>query len=122
MPWASLDDGFHGDPRIIEAGLAAAGLYACLTTYSARYLTDGTVPRRAATQLLDAGETAPLDALVRVGLVVATDDGYHLPDYLKGNWTREKTEAERAATAERKRRWAERRARERNGVPNDAQT
>jgi hypothetical protein len=115
MAWAHFDDGIHGDPRIFEAGLAAAGLYLCVTTYCARYLTDGLIPKKAVGGMLENGDTAPLDALLRVGLLIDLGDEYEAPEYLIGNWTREKTEDERAKAAERQRKWRAKRERKKRG-------
>jgi hypothetical protein len=118
VPWAALDDGFHEDPRTLEVGLAAAGLYACATTYVARHLLDGLIPRRALARMLDGGDTAPLAALLRVGLFEEADGGYTITDYFKGNQTRgvveerkrkAKVRAEKGARAM----WAKRRETER---------
>jgi hypothetical protein len=119
MPWASFDDGVHGDPRILDAGLAAAGLYLCVTSYMARYLTDGVITRKAIGQMLDAGDTAPLDALLRTGLLVELGGDYEAPEFLKANRSRERVEDERAKTAERKRKWKAKKEREQQGKPGD---
>src|SRR5947199_68617 len=34
--WSRFDDGFHDNPKILDAGNAGAGLYARSVTYSAR--------------------------------------------------------------------------------------
>jgi hypothetical protein len=124
MAWAALDDGFHEDPRTVEAGLAAAGLYACASTYIARHLTDGVIPVKVLERLLEHGDTAPLDALVRVGMVEQCEGGYRLVDYLHANPTREKAEAKRAAAAARKAaaraRWEARQAAVASAAPTDA--
>ncbi|HXD55548.1 MAG TPA: hypothetical protein VN618_12385 [Solirubrobacteraceae bacterium] len=113
MPWASFDDGIHGDPRVLDAGLAAAGLYLCVTSYMARYLTDGVIPAKAVRQMLEDGDASPLDALLRTGLLVESlGDDYEAPEFLKANRSREQVEDERAKTAERKRRWKEKKKRE----------
>jgi hypothetical protein len=104
--WAHFDDGLHGDPRILDAGLAAAGLYLCVTTYMARYLTDGVISERAVAGMLEHGDTQPLDALLRVGLLVCRDDGdYEAPEYLIGNRTKAKTEEIRENEAQRIKDW-----------------
>ena len=113
MPWAGLDDGFHDDPRAVEAGLAAIGLYTCLTTYCARYLTDGRVPAKVAARFLDGGDMAPLDALLAADLVVEADGQYELPDYLNANPTRAKVLQRKADHAKRTAEWREKRKRER---------
>ena len=96
MPWAALDDGFHEDPRTLEAGLAAAGLYACATCYVARHLLDGRIPDKAVARMLDGGDMEPLDTLLRVGLFTKADEGgYEVADYFKGNQTRAVVEKRR---------------------------
>ncbi len=113
MPWGGLDDGFHEDPRALEAGLAATGLYARATCYSARHLLDGVIPRVALARLLDGGDMAPVDALLRVGLLEEDGDAYIVVDYLKANKTREDIEKKRADDKARKakgrRKWEARR-------------
>ncbi len=119
MPWAALDDGFHDDPRTLSAGLAAAGLYACAMSYVARYLLDGIIPRQALLRMLEGGDMAPLDALMRVGYVEQLDDdNYYLPDYLKpgGNVSREQVEQRRKDAHERKQRWAEAQAKKKRAA------
>jgi hypothetical protein len=95
MGWAALSEDFHDDPRIVEVGLTATGLYACLVTYSSRHRTDGYVTRRAIGRLLDGGDMTPLEALLRVGLVNEDRGGYyHLPEFLNGaNFSRAEREA-----------------------------
>lgn len=116
MPWAALDDGFHEDPRILEAGLAAAGLYACATTYVARHLTDGYISRKAIHRLLEDGDAAPLSTLQSVGLLrFDGEDGFEIVDYLKAKSTREVVEDRRAKAKER----ATKAARARWGTKND---
>ena len=98
MTWACLDDGFHDDHRGIEAGLAAVGIYTRMTCYVSRHLLDGVLPKAVLGRLLDDGDMAPIDALMRVGLVEESDDGaaYALPDYFKhGNVPRAEVERRR---------------------------
>ena len=96
MPWAALDDGFHEDPRVLDAGLAAAGLYACATTYVGRHLLDGFIPRKAMVRMLEDGNADPLSALLAAGLLREDGDRFEVVDYLKGNQTREVVEERRA--------------------------
>jgi hypothetical protein len=83
MTWACLDDNFHEDPRTLDAGLAAAGLYACATCYVSGQQLDGRIPFKAMARLLEDGDATPLSALLRVGLVREADDGYVLVEYFK---------------------------------------
>jgi hypothetical protein len=115
MTWAALDDGFHEDPRTLEAGLTAAGLYACATTYVSRHLLDGYIPRKALVRLLDDGDAAPLSALLTVGLLQEDGDRFEVVDYLKGNQTREVVEERRRKAKERATKAANARWGNRNG-------
>lgn len=116
---ASLDDGFHDDPRTLEAGLAAAGLYACAMSYVARYLLDGVIPRQALLRMLEGGDMAPLDALVRVGYVEETDGGYLLPDSSSPVATcrARRSKQRRKVDAERKQRWADKQVAKKRSKP-----
>jgi hypothetical protein len=96
LPWAALDDGFHEDPRLLDAGLTASGLFARATTYCARHLTDGRISCRALGRLLDDDDVAPVDALLSVGLLRPFEGGYEVVDYLVSNPSREQV-AERKA-------------------------
>ncbi|HUB72810.1 MAG TPA: hypothetical protein VL979_02085 [Solirubrobacteraceae bacterium] len=120
MPWASFDDGTHDDPRILDAGLAGAGLYLCVTCYMARHLTDGVISRKAIDKILEDGDTAPLDALLRTGLLVELGDDYEAPEFLKANRSREKVEQDRAEATERQRKWREKQKRKREERERDA--
>lgn len=106
MPWGALDDGFHEDPRVIDAGLAAAGLYACCTTYCARHLTDGFLPAKALVRMLDGGNARPVSALVNAGLLRKHGDRYEVVGYLAANPTREQVDERKAkAKAAAQARW-----------------
>jgi len=112
MPWCAIDDAFYSDPRVIEAGLGAAGLYSCASSDCARWLTDGLVPRRALGRMLDDGDAGPLDACLRVGLLVFrdNDDAYEVAGDLDSNQSRTKVEErKRRAKAAADKRWADER-------------
>ena len=83
------------------------------TTYISRHLTDGVIPRKAIARMLDGGDMAPIDALLRVGLLRndAASDGYEVVDYFKANKKRADVERFKAAAKERSKaavnaRWA----------------
>ena len=99
MPWACLEDGFYDDPRLIDEGLAASGLYARCLSYCARFMTDGFIPRTRMGRFLNQGEMQPLETLIRVGLVEEVDeDSYRLPEFLDengGNRSRAQVERDR---------------------------
>ncbi len=68
--YVPLDVNFPDDDRIVDIGLAAAGLYAQALCIAKRLQRDGLVPQRALTRLLDDPyETGPLDVLESVGLI-----------------------------------------------------
>ncbi len=106
MPWAALDDSFHDDPRLVEAGIAASGLYARCTTYCARHLTDGIVSAKALYRLLDDGDAAPLAALVNAGMLRPSGQRFEVVDYFPANRSREQVQAAKAKAAKAARaRW-----------------
>lgn len=95
MGWVALDDGFFANPKILQAGHAAAGLYAMGLSYCGKYLTDGFIPsawligtpKKLVTQLVD------------VGLWDQVEGGYFFPDYEEYNPSREKVEERRQAAS-----------------------
>ncbi|MGW4602708.1 mucin-2 [Streptomyces sp. NPDC004532] len=104
-----MDDTAHAHPKLLKAGNAALGLWVRCGAYAAQHLTEGTVPGVVA-QLY--GTAPQVRKLVKAGLwhehchtcpdcpPVAAGD-YVMHDFLTYNPTREKTEAKRAAAAER---------------------
>lgn len=118
MPWFRVDDGFDNHPKILAAGNAAAGMFARLGAYCARYSTEGRIPDSI---VRTYGTTRERDRLVAVGLLKHVDDGWQLHDYLDYNPTAEQVKASRQANAERQRRFRESRRDTppaRNGVTN----
>ncbi len=111
MPYVFLDDGFHSNPKIVDAGLDGSGLYARALSYCGHYLTDGWLSRPA---LLQLAEQKPklVARCVDVGLFVLDGDRYHIPDYLDANPSRAEVEARR----EQKRKAGRRSAAVRSGA------
>ena len=99
-----MDDGFDSEERVGRAGTAAFGLYSRCGVYVARHLKDGFVPDWVAAQY---GSTEWVRKLVEVGLWVAVDGGFMMPDYLTihRNKTRARVEEERALKAVRQANW-----------------
>lgn len=95
MAWVRLDDKFHSNPKVLDAGLDGSGLYARALAYCGDHLTDGFVPMSWAKQ------TAPkrvCDKVSAAGLWTPTEDGrgYRIPDYLEiGNPSRDQVEERR---------------------------
>lgn len=103
MTWVKLDDGFHSNPKVIEAGLAAAGLYAMALSYCGDHHTDGVVPaswlaRAGTPDLAHTLEENDLWEPIEKGArrhitratgervdIVASATGYFIRDYLQEN-------------------------------------
>lgn len=122
MPWVRVEDGFHDDPRVMTAGLAATGLLVLSLSYSNRNLTNGWIPaavlRRFAAS--DGNSDQVIAAAVAAQLVQAEEHdglaGFRIhDDYVKLQPSREQVELARAGAKARKEAWRERRSRARNG-------
>ena len=98
-PWVRLDDRFSDDPRVIGAGLDAAGLLVALVCWSNGTLADGFVPAPVVRQkAVDAADV--VQRLVSVGLLIPDDrdgvSGFRLhDDILKHQPTRKDVEEQR---------------------------
>lgn len=120
MSWASLDDQFHANPKIVMAGNAGAGLYVRALSYCGAYLTDGFVPRGWARatggpKLCSLVEDAGLWISVQGGemFTYVIDDerytvtipgpGYFIEDYVLYNPTRATVEARRDELSQKRR-------------------
>ena len=108
MPRFQMDDSLCNDPAVIRAGTAAFGLYARCGDYVAQQLLDGFVPSEVATQW---GTPEWVSKLVAVDLWETVPGGWRMPRYLDDNPSREKVLADRAAKAERQRKWLEKQGR-----------
>lgn len=104
MAWVKLHDGFTDHPKVVAAGWQAAWLYVCGLTYSARYLTDGRIPKAQVKRLADLPKPQQLaDRLVEVGLW--EDDGgpdYQVHGYTEWQTSAAQIEAERQAARDRR--------------------
>ncbi|MEJ7783203.1 MAG: hypothetical protein WKF96_00270 [Solirubrobacteraceae bacterium] len=119
MTWVRLDDRFHGHPKVVTAGLAAAGLYCSALSYCGAYETDGKLPIRwAHGQADDAPELA--QRLVDVGLWRREGLQYVIPDFLEFNPSREEVAADREARKTKASRAAKARWGDRREAPGDA--
>ncbi len=105
MPYVFLDDGFHSNPKILDAGLDGSGLYARALSFCGHYLTDGYVSRASMLQLAEQ-KPKLVRKCVDAGLFVADGNRYWIPDYLAQNPSREQVEARRAQKREAGRRSA----------------
>lgn len=99
MGWAKFDDRWATHPKLLAAGLEAAGLDARSICWCAGQETDGFVPD-VALSILTAGHRSPgkvVARLVEVGRWSRDDErkGYVIHDYLDYNQSREAAEAKR---------------------------
>lgn len=106
MPRFQMDDSLYDDPAVIRAGTAAFGLYSRCGGYVARQLTDGFVPSEVAAAY---GTPEWTRKLLDAGLWETVPGGFYMPRYLNEdrNPSRSKVLADRAAKAERQRKWLE---------------
>lgn len=106
MPWARLDDQFHGH---MKAKLAwrtprALGLHLLAMSYCAGLVTDGFVDDLFVEEKLPskAERTKTCGALVDAGLWTKVEGGYVIHDWLHYNPSKEKVEERRRKDRERK--------------------
>ncbi len=103
MSWFKLDDQFPDHPKVLAAGMAGGWLYVLGGCYSARYLTDGRIPKVAVTRLSDMRHVEKVAALlVEHGLWQDDGDCYVMHDYLEYNPSRESVENVRREARERR--------------------
>lgn len=113
MVWFKVDDGFYTSSKVLSiprtCRLAAVGLWTLAGNWSARNLTDGTVPEYV---LLEVGATPRLrQALTEARLWVDRGSaGVEFHDWAAYQPTRGQVEEERSAAAERQRKWRERKS------------
>ena len=129
MAWVRLDDGFTEHPKVLKAGPLGLAMQVAAIAYCNRNLTDGFVPRQAASRLLDfsglgmrmwagdmvgGGEDATWELVVEdlesAGLWDCVDGGWLIHDYLEYQPSKADVLAERKKTKERVTRWRERNA------------
>lgn len=107
MPWARLDDSFHGHPKVraVWRCRPALGLYTLALSYAMAYGTEGKISKEwVEDQLPDAGERRTVvAALVRAGLWRENSHGWEIHDFLDYNPSNADITARRKADRERKR-------------------
>ena len=127
MTWIRVSDDFYDNPKIMEVGAQAVGLWVAAMGWCNRNRTDGVIPRMRLRPLLTGVEDETLLRLVDVGLLHG--DGHDCPncvkpplgsyvvhDYLHYQDSRQKIEAKVAATKERVKKYRESRNGTRNAV------
>lgn len=120
MPFVQLDDQIANHPKILKAGPEAAWLWACAIAYCQNHLTDGYVTSEVLYTMpgfKHGHQKALAERLVQAvkpggthGLLERRGDDYLVHDYLDRNPTK-------AVVLERRRKAAERKARERDTKP-----
>ena len=100
MPWIRLEDNFPEHPKILALSDAAFRLHVRAIGYAARHLTDGCV-RSAAFRSMTRRQSLATE-LIAAGIWEATDDGFHIHDYLAYQPSRTEVEERRAADRSRK--------------------
>lgn len=137
MTWARLEDKFHSNPKVVEAGNAATGLFACALSYCGDHLTDGHVPKGWAVKSGTAKERRVLvdvrlwlqvkkgdvaEVVVRrqgqeafTVTVVMPSDGFFIRDFLDFNPSRGEVEAKREQNARKQREHRERQQTDESG-------
>ena len=110
MPWFKIDDAWHSHPKVREAGNAAAGLWVRVGSYCSQYATEGYI---RASVVHEFGTKREVEKLLNVGLLAKVEGGYQIPDFLDFNPSSDEVKAQRKASAERQKRWREKKAAER---------
>src|SRR5262245_25495049 len=93
-PFVCLDLSFHSDPKVLNVGNAAAGLYTRALSYSGAHKLDGYVPARWARE---AGTSKERSKLVDAALWIEVADGYRIANWTRYQHTRAQIEALQAA-------------------------
>lgn len=119
MSWVALDDKFHSNPKIIDAGNAAIGFYARALSYCADHLTDGYVSpawvreagsKQLANRLVEhdlwievkGGESFEYEVDGSPYVVEIVRSGYFIPDYVVHNPTRAAVEKRRSELSQKR--------------------
>lgn len=98
MTWVKIDDNFPDHPRVVGLSDSAFRTHIAGLCYSARYLTDGSIPSSA---LRSIGPRKAATELEKAGLWQRSDHGWLIRDYLDYNPSRESVEGKREAARER---------------------
>jgi len=126
VTWFKVDDGFWGHPKRMACTPTAIGIWATAGSWSAQQLTDGVVPAHVLAVL--AGKPRDAQVLVAAGLWHAANhtcrrcppitSGWVFHDWIDWQPTRQKVHDKRAAEAQRKQEWRDRKRTQREGAAN----
>jgi hypothetical protein len=114
VPWFKVDDGWWSHPKTLELSGDAQALWLRAGSWAAGHSTDGFVPAAAMVMLQAKAKNAT--ELVKSGLWDAVKGGYQFHDWLKYQPSKQQVESERAANAERQKKWRD--SRKGNAVTN----
>lgn len=104
--WFRVDDNLAFHPKAMRAGNSAMGLWVRAGSWASQQLTDGYVPDDIARAI---GSKADVERLLRSGLWLPSEDGFEFHEFAERNPTRDEVQQRRKATAERIRRWRDKR-------------
>jgi hypothetical protein len=118
--WAKFDDSYPDHPKVQPLSDAAFRVHVRAICYASRYMTDGALPPS-----FFKGFEAERAELESARLIDRIGDSFSVHGFLEYNPSKERVLSERAAVAERKERWKERRSKDvpnggSNGVRNTA--
>lgn len=113
--WVKLDDGFHGNPKVLRAWNAhhqSIGLHALALSYCGSHETNGKVPPEYVAMIVPkaAEREKSVAALVDAGLWETNGEGWHIHDFLKMNPSRASQEKKRSQARSRAKKYRSRKA------------
>lgn len=82
MTWLRVDDKTYFDPRVVEIGNSALGVFMRCATWCADHLTDGFVPAAMARQFAAPRARTDLKLITDAGLWTPTDGGFQIAGFL----------------------------------------
>lgn len=97
MSWALIDDQSTFHAKVVKAGNSAWGACVRMITWSSGQLSDGVIPTHIASLIATEEE---LKALLGVGLLERSTEGFYIHDYLEWNRSAEEIKKQRAHLSE----------------------
>lgn len=97
MTWALIDDQSTFHAKVVKAGNSAWGACVRMITWSSGQLSDGVIPTHIASLIATEEE---LKALLGVGLLERSTEGFYIHDYLEWNRSAEEIKKQRAHLSE----------------------
>jgi hypothetical protein len=94
VDWVKLLTEFDRNEKVLEVGLAGAGLYARALAYCGDRETDGAIPKAWVEQTVAREGLHDLpDQLVGVGLWASSENGYEIRDFTEVNRSKEEMDS-----------------------------